>query len=171
MPAKLKVFRTTSGFHDAYVAAPSRAAALRAWGATTDLFAMDAAAQVTDVKLMAEPLAKPGEVIKKKRGTEAEHIAAAGPGARAKVKAFPTPKPKPKPRPSRANLDKAEKRLAKLEAEHVRERLALEQEMAALRERQDASRRLFDAKQSTLEAARDEQADAYENEMRHWRAD
>ena len=36
--AKLKVFRTPIGFHDAYVAAPSRAAALRAWGADTDLF-------------------------------------------------------------------------------------------------------------------------------------
>ena len=39
--AKLKVFRTAIGFHDAYVASPSRAAALRAWGADTDLFPPD----------------------------------------------------------------------------------------------------------------------------------
>ena len=79
MPRQLKVFRTMTGFHDAYVAAPSRAAALRAWGATTDLFAMDAAEQVTDPKLTAEPLAKPGEVIKQLRGSDEEHLAAAGP--------------------------------------------------------------------------------------------
>ena len=30
MPRKLKVFRTPTGFHDAYVAAPSRKAALEA---------------------------------------------------------------------------------------------------------------------------------------------
>ena len=30
---RLKVFRTSIGFHDAYVAAPSRKAALEAWGA------------------------------------------------------------------------------------------------------------------------------------------
>jgi hypothetical protein len=29
--AKLKVFRTPIGFHDAYVAAPSKKAALAAW--------------------------------------------------------------------------------------------------------------------------------------------
>jgi len=43
MMKKLKVFRAVSGFHDAYVAAPSRAAALQAWGATTDLFVRGAA--------------------------------------------------------------------------------------------------------------------------------
>jgi hypothetical protein len=32
--AKLKVFRTPIGFHDAYVAAPSQKAALEAWEAT-----------------------------------------------------------------------------------------------------------------------------------------
>src|SRR3990170_730203 len=82
---KLKVFRTTSGFHDSYVAAPSRTAALSAWGANTDLFAMGAAEQVTDAKLMAEPLANPGTVIKRSRGTAGEHLSAARPG-RAKPK-------------------------------------------------------------------------------------
>ena len=75
---KLKVFRTTSGFHDSYVAAPSRAAALRAWGANTDLFAMGAAEQVTDAKLMAEPLAKPGTIVKRSRASPTEHLSAAG---------------------------------------------------------------------------------------------
>ena len=68
---KLKVFRTTIGFHDAYVATPSRAAALRAWGATTDLFAMGAAEEVTEADLIARPLADPGNIIKQSRGTPA----------------------------------------------------------------------------------------------------
>jgi hypothetical protein len=33
MPRKQKVFRTSTGFHDAYVAAPSRKKALEAWSA------------------------------------------------------------------------------------------------------------------------------------------
>jgi hypothetical protein len=53
---KLKVFRTVSGFHDAYVAVPSRAAALRAWGASTDLFGMGAAEEVKDPKFMKAAL-------------------------------------------------------------------------------------------------------------------
>jgi hypothetical protein len=93
MPRKLKVFRTMTGFHDAYVAAPSRAAALRAWGASTDLFAMDAAEEVTDPKLMEEPLSKPGEVIRQSRGSDAEHVAAAGPVTKAQAKAKASPAP------------------------------------------------------------------------------
>jgi hypothetical protein len=80
--ARLKVFRTPIGFHDAYVAAPSRKAALAAWGAGTDLFAAGAAEVVSDPKLTKEPLARPGEVIRKARGTDAEHVRALGPSHR-----------------------------------------------------------------------------------------
>ena len=74
---KLKVFRTAIGFHDAYVAAPSRKAALEAWGADANIFAQGIAEQVTDPKLMEEPLSRPGEVIRKLRGSAEEHVAAA----------------------------------------------------------------------------------------------
>lgn len=96
---KLKVFRTVSGFHDSYVAAPSRAAALRAWGASTDLFAMGAAEEVKDPKLMKAALEKPGVVFRVKRGA-----ADATPVER-KATAKPT-----RP-PSRKRLDKAEQAL------------------------------------------------------------
>lgn len=96
---KLKVFRTVSGFHDAFVAVPSRAAALRAWGASTDLFAMGAAEEVSDPKLQAAPLAKPGVVFRVRRGADA-----AAPIER-KAKA------KPKRPPSRRRLDRAEQAL------------------------------------------------------------
>jgi hypothetical protein len=73
---KLKVFKTTIGFHDAYVAAPSQKAALAAWGSDHNLFATGAAEQISDAALTAEPLAKPGEVIKKVRGSVGDHLAA-----------------------------------------------------------------------------------------------
>lgn len=66
---KLKVFRTPIGFHDAYVAAPSQKAALEAWGSDTNLFAAGIAELITDPKLTKEPLARPGRVIRKLRGT------------------------------------------------------------------------------------------------------
>ena len=168
MPRQLKVFRTMTGFHDAYVAAPSRAAALPAWGATTDLFAMDAAEQVTDPKLMAEPLARPGEVIKQLRGSDKERLAAAGPATKAKVAALATRKAKP--RPSRANLEKAERRLDDAESERAQQNETFEREKAALRQREDAARRAFEAKRSKLDAARQAQADAYDEELAKWRA-
>src|SRR3990170_1546630 len=79
MPRKLKVFRTATGFHDAYVAAPSRKAALAAWGADADLFARGVAEQVTEPKLTAGPLERPGEVIKVSRGDLSAQLKALGP--------------------------------------------------------------------------------------------
>ena len=89
MAKALKVFRTPIGFHDAYVAAPSMKAALAAWGASTNLFAAGAAEVVTDPKLTKEPLARPGEVIRKPRGTDAEHVRALGAVKKKKDKPSP----------------------------------------------------------------------------------
>jgi hypothetical protein len=157
-----------TGFHDAYVAVPSRAAALRAWGATTDLFAMDAAEEVTDPKLMAAPLARPGEVVKHVRGSNAEHLAAAGPSASPKAKTSDASKPKP--RPSRANLDRAEKRLETADAELAEEIEVIEREKEALRERENKAGQAFEAKRTKLEAERQSEADAYEAALKTWRA-
>ena len=68
MPRKLKVFRTPIGFHDAYVATPTKKAALEAWGTDANLFARGTAEEVTDPKLTAAPLERPGEVIRVSRG-------------------------------------------------------------------------------------------------------
>ncbi len=137
MPAKLKVFRTSIGFSDAYVAAPSRKAALAAWGTTKDLFARGAAEEVTDPELMAEALARPGTVVRRSRGSLAAHVKALGPSpARSpqppRVPAGdepPKPLARPRPRPSRTRLDKAE---AALRA-HVEATAA---EIEALRDRE-----------------------------------
>ncbi len=170
MPRKLKVFRTMAGFHDAYVAAPSRAAALRAWGATTDLFAMDAAEEVTDPELMKEALAEPGVVIRKSRGSDAEHVAAAGPEAKSSAKVKTVRTAKPKPLPSRVDLEKVEQQLERAEAGRAKQEQALKQERAGLGEREEAARRAFDAKRRKLVAARQEQVDAYEAALKIWRS-
>jgi len=172
--AKLKVFRTPIGFHDAYVAAPSRKAALAAWGADADLFARGVAELVTDPKLMAEPLEKPGEVIRRVRGTAAEHIAALPPDRlRAALRKKPLksgrsaasdvsrtapgsepPKPKapnsksadarPKPKPPKPP-PKPKPRPSRAGLD------ALEEEMAALEARQSKQMRDIIAEQAELQ--------------------
>ena len=169
---KLKVFRTAIGFHDAYVAAPSRAAALRAWGSDKDLFARGAAEQVTDPALGAEPLASPGTVIKRLRGTEDEQLAALPPGKSAKSKAGASragPATKSS-RPSRRLLDAAEAALNETEEAQVRARQDLiEREAAIARERRaletDQRKEL-----ARLMRARDRAAEDFDEAMRRWRS-
>jgi hypothetical protein len=149
--AKLKVYRTAAGFHDAYVAAPSQKAALAAWGSDHDLFARGIAELVTDPDLSAEPLASPGVVIKRSRGTSAEQIAAlperetrsAKPGdtTAPAVKPKLEPKPTPKPKPSRAKLAAAEDALESQETAYRKTlRELAEREAALARERRDLER-------------------------------
>ncbi|HEX4302165.1 MAG TPA: hypothetical protein VHZ78_05200 [Rhizomicrobium sp.] len=68
--ARLKVFTTQSGFYDLAVAAPSQAAALRAWGIHQNLFAEGMAKVATDKAVLAAALAKPGVVLKRALGTK-----------------------------------------------------------------------------------------------------
>jgi hypothetical protein len=73
---KLKAYRTSICFHDAYVAVPSQKAALEAWGADVDLFTRGVAETVSDEKLTMAPLEKSGTVVRVLRGSGAEHMAA-----------------------------------------------------------------------------------------------
>ena len=180
--AKLKVYRTAIGFHDAYVAAPSMKAALAAWGADANLFARGQAEIVTEQALTAEPLAKPGEVVKRARGTAAEHFAALGPvperqpapdveppASRGKASAKAVKSPKALPRPSRAKLDAAEAALRRAEERQAEERAALAAREAALREerrRMDAGHR---AERQRLSEARRAADAAYSEALRRWR--
>lgn len=174
MPRKLKVFRTTTGFHDAYVAAPSRKAALEAWGADADLFARGVAEQVTDKKLTAGPLERPGEVIKVSRGDLSAQLKALGPRKKeAKAKepeepAKPRKAAKPKPPPKRDKVDAAEETLKQarrrhsVEAEKLEaERDAIERKLAALKARQDTEL-------AKLERKRDEAREAYREALESW---
>ena len=167
--AKLKVFRTPIGFHDAYVAAPSQKAALAAWGSDADLFARGVAELVTDDALTAEPLAHPGEVIRRLRGTAAEQLAAAPPREKR-----PAPKAaaqaRPAPRPDRKDLDAAEAAVAQAEQRHrvTEEQLAAEER--ALAERRRTLRADWAAARDRLEAERDAAAARYADAVAAWRA-
>ena len=164
--AKLKVYRTPIGFHDAYVAAPSQKAALEAWGADANLFARGVAEQVADPKLMEEPLARPGEVVRKLRGSLDEHLEALPDGSK-------RPKParkakEPAPPPSRTRLEAAERALAEAEALQG-ERLA---ELKRQEEALARQRRTLEAAQATkrasLEKALKKERQAYDRAVARW---
>jgi hypothetical protein len=175
----LKVYRTAIGFHDAYVAAPSMKAALRAWGTDKDLFARKAAELIEDPRLTAEPLAHPGEVIRKLRGSASEHVQALGKIARPKptkkMRAEPAAKPSPRakrkrpPKPSDEALKLARDAAAASER-RARERLAelAEREKALAAERTRVEREL--AAEARRHAERLAEAeDEYAAAMRAWR--
>jgi hypothetical protein len=186
---KLKVFRTPIGFHDAYVAASSRKAALKAWGTSANLFARGAAEQVADEELMREPLAHPGKVIRVARGTMEDYLRAApnetfaksvdqtattSPSARrhkSKIEpkiAVSEPKKKRRPRPSRSTLDKAETQLKHADAAH---RAALGKLRAREQELEDERRMLEEIHQSQLqrlERAKEKAKAEYNARIERW---
>lgn len=190
MPRKLKVFRTAVGFRDAYVAAPSRAAALRAWGTSKDLFARGAAEEVSDPALAEAALAASGDIVYRTRGSLEEQVAALGDlpkakgaqrtkegGARrgnakgkgSKAKTFPDkPRKLAVPRPSRAEWDAAEQALAAFAEARTTaeaEMQAREQALAAERSRMEQR---FDAQRSQLEEAAEAARAAYQKALRAW---
>jgi len=172
---KLKVFRTPIGFHDAFVAAPSQRAALEAWGSDSNLFAAGVAELVPDPKLMKEPLARPGEVVRRLRGSPDEQVAALG--AEKKQTGRPSPQPSPgrgrggkkkAPRPSRAAVDKAEQSLEKAEARHRAALDKLRAEEAALQQRRREMERKQRGEREALTDAVDDARAKYRAAMAEW---
>lgn len=174
---KLKVFRTPIGFHDAYVAAPSRKAALKAWGSDADLFARGIAELVTDEGLAREPLKHPGEVIRLSRGSIREQLAALpgdepatkpGPESTSKSKSKSKPKAAERPRPSRKAVDRAERALASLlESQAADESALAERERRLAEERRELDRKQARDRQKAeraLDQARADHSDA----MNRW---
>jgi hypothetical protein len=186
MARSLKVFRTAIGFHDAYVAAPSRKAALQAWGADVDLFARGVAEQVTDPALIAEPLAHPGAIIRKLRGTKDENLAAlpeapararrssAHAGGRSYTRARNsggTPSPPPRPRPDRDALDAAQQAIDDADRRYQDARRAIAEQEVALANRRRALEAEHDDARRELEARRDDEEARYRRALAAWRKD
>lgn len=69
MPRKLKTYRTSLGFFDQAVAAPSMKAALEAWGADSNLFHQGVATQTDDPEIVAATMEKPGVVLRRPVGS------------------------------------------------------------------------------------------------------
>lgn len=158
MPRKLNVYRTHIGFDDLIVAAPSKKAALEAWGASPHLFAQGFAAITDEAALVKAALARPGIVLRRQFGTtgefKAEPSALRLPASPPKAPGPPRrPHPKPKseqgampPREAKRTHDRAaEKREARERAAAAR----AEQREAAAEARAEARRR----EQETRDAA------------------
>lgn len=169
----LKVYRTSTGFHDAYVAAPSKKAALAAWGAGKDLFAIGSAEIVTDPALTAEPLANPGRIVKRSRGNLAVQLAAMPAekerGASARKPKSDAHKTKPKPPPSRARLDAAEAAVQAFEDEASAAMAALRRREEELRQERQALDRRHAATAEKLERALAQARERYERALAEWR--
>ena len=115
MPRHLKVFRAHLGFYDTAVAAPSRAAALKAWGSRQNLFREGVASETKDAQAVTAALAKPGVVMRRPVGSNAPFSENPGlpqipdapktkPPAKAQVKSAPPPDPPPRREPPRLRL-------------------------------------------------------------------
>ena len=75
---KLKVFQAQFGFYDTVVAAPSQAAALRAWGMHQNLFASGEATVTTDEAAVAAAIAHPETPLRRAVGSNDSVRAGAG---------------------------------------------------------------------------------------------
>ena len=114
MPRHLKVFQAHLGFYDTAVAAPSRAAALKAWGSRQNLFREGVASETKDPQAVTAALAKPGVVLRRPVGSNAAFSENPGlpqipkaskktPPAKIQAKSQP-PEPPPRHEPPRLQL-------------------------------------------------------------------
>ena len=127
---KLKVFQAQFGFYDTVVAAPSQAAALRAWGVNQNLFASGEAAITTDAAAIAAATAHPETPLRRAVGS-AEPFALEptslpsvpdAPRRSPKRVSARTEAPAPeRPRADRSKLDAAETALTALDEDRKRE--------------------------------------------------
>lgn len=141
---KLKVFQASIGFYDTVVAAPSQAAALRAWGTHQNLFA-DGVARLTDDDQATEAaLASPEVVLRRAVGRTDPFSLKAG-----------IPKIPDLPR----SLSKTV-RAALVEAAKEADRSRLDAAEAALNDVEQEHRKTRDALTAKRRALEDEERDA-----------
>lgn len=167
MAVRLKLFAARQGFFDTVVAAPSRKAALDAWGVRQDLFKEGLAAE-TDEPAAKLALEHPGVVLRRMAGSAAPYAEAAevdasalppSPGKGRPPKARSAPPP-PKP-PDRSALDAAEQALAAAEADLKASLADLDTRRRALDEEETTLRRYHDRRRGELDAAVRKAAAAY----------
>ena len=137
---KLKVFQAQFGFYDTVVAAPSQAAALRAWGTHQNLFADGQARVTTDEAAVRAAFAHPETPLRRAVGSnDAFELEPASlpkiPDAPKRAETATSPaksaaEAPPKPPADRSKLDAAEAALRRLDEDR-------KSEEANLRRRQD----------------------------------
>ena len=133
---------------------------------------------MTDPKLMAGPLSRPGEVIRVSRGDLGAQLKALGPrrkkptgAARAEApgaKAQVRKQAKPKPPPKRDKVDKAQAALREARRRHAVEAGELERQREAIDRRVEALRAKHAKELARLERKRDEVRTAYRAALEEW---
>lgn len=166
MARKLKTYRTSLGFYDLAIAAPSMKAALEAWGAGSNLFHQGHAKETDDPEVVAATMAKPGVVLKRPAGSSgrfAEHAELPDldqEKSRAKKPRVSASKKPPSPKIS---IEDARKAAAEFEREQKRRDAHRRREEAA-REKERAKReKLVSKAQAALEEAEREHQERSES--------
>jgi hypothetical protein len=142
---KLKVFEAQIGFYDTVVAAPSRAAALRAWGTHQDLFASGQARVSNDVDAAAVAIENPEKPLRRALGSKEPYSLM--PAELPTIPAVGNERQRPgkktvgKPKPSvdRSALDAAENHLRDLVEAQSKEESYFKKEADALDQRRIAA--------------------------------
>jgi hypothetical protein len=170
MPRRLKTYQTSLGFFDLAIAAPSMAAALRAWGSDTNLFQQGFAKETDDPATVAATLAKPGVVLRRPVGSdgafsERAELPKALPVDKAKERAA-KPRRAPTRGPAARKVDQAAREAAlALERERQRrDRERRKEEIAREKERKRREQAIAKAEAALEEARRDHEAKVEEFE-------
>jgi len=152
MARKLKVFQSQFGFYDTVVAAPSQAAALRAWGTHQNLFAHGEAALATDEAAVVAALEHPETPLRRAVGsndpfrlepTSLPKVPDA-PVRSSKKPSLPRKTAQPKrPVADRSALDAAEATLRKLDAARLEEEAEFRRRQEAIEEARSAAQAAY----------------------------
>jgi colicin import membrane protein len=170
MARKLKTYRTSIGFFDLAVAAPSMKAALEIWGADSNLFHQGFAKETDDPAVVAATVARPGIVLRRPVGTAGAFRETSGlPKALVGAEAGKTPESRPA-RPAKAA--KTHDAPARKAAEgfdrerRKREEARRHEEAAEAKKRERRSTRIAKAQAAidAAEAEHDERTAAFEAE-------
>jgi hypothetical protein len=151
---RLKVFQAQFGFHDSVVAAPSQAAALRAWGTRQNLFA-EGQAHITDEPQAVEAArAHPEVPLRRAIGSDQPFTLA--PTSRPAIPDAPKRAGRAVARkrpPDRAKLSAAEASLQRIDEAHKREAAELRRRQARLEEEIAQGQAAYAAKRKAATAA------------------
>lgn len=173
---KLKVFQAQFGFFDTVVAAPSQAAALRAWGVHQNLFADGRASLTKDDQAIEAALAHPETPLRRAVGSSDPFALeptslpkVPDPPKRAPAKVETKLKPGAKARPAapprppadRTKLDAAEAKLRALDEARKHEETKFRQRQAELEGERDAAQARYVEGRKSATAAVVEARGAY----------
>lgn len=167
MARKLKTYQTSLGFFDLAIAAPSMKAALKAWGADSNLFHQGAAKESDDPNVIKATLKKPGVVLRRAVGSvgsfgeHAELLFDLDGGRPTKAtRKLIRHRPKKSPAPLRP-ADNAAERKAALTYEREQKRRDLERarEEAIRQKERERRQQAVDKAQGALDKAEGEHAE------------